>query len=127
MLIHGTCHCGNIAFSLAWAPDPVEIPARACTCTCCVKHGGVWTSNPRGALEISIADDALVSREPLGTPPAEFHICPRCGVVPVVTSSIEGNVYAVVSVNAFEGIDPALLRHAPLRSEERRVGEECRY
>ena len=35
--------------SLTWDPDPKEIPARACDCTFCQKHGGVWTSNPRGA------------------------------------------------------------------------------
>jgi hypothetical protein len=28
MRIHGSCHCGNIAFDLAWEPDPAEIPAR---------------------------------------------------------------------------------------------------
>jgi len=33
MLIHGKCHCGNIAFSLTWEPDPAEIPARACACS----------------------------------------------------------------------------------------------
>ena len=27
MLIHGSCHCGNIAYELDWTPDPVEIPA----------------------------------------------------------------------------------------------------
>src|SRR5215831_15619323 len=52
MLIHGRCHCGNIAFALTWEPDPVEIPARACTCSFCVKHGGVWTSYPSGALAV---------------------------------------------------------------------------
>jgi hypothetical protein len=113
MLIHGSCHCRNIAFALTWDPDPVEIPARACTCTFCVKHGGVWTSNPRGALEIAIADPALVSRYQFGTATAEFHVCTRCGVVPVVTSLIDDNLYAVVSVNAFEGVDPALLQRSP--------------
>jgi hypothetical protein len=29
MLIPEKCHCGNIAFTLRWEPDPVEIPARA--------------------------------------------------------------------------------------------------
>jgi hypothetical protein len=33
--------------------------------------------------------------------------------VPVVTSRIDGRLYAVVSVNAFENVEPALLRHAP--------------
>jgi hypothetical protein len=34
----------------------------------------------------------------------------RCGVVPVVTGRIEGKLYAVVSVNAFEGVDRSLIR-----------------
>jgi hypothetical protein len=32
---------------------------------------------------------------------------------PVVTSRIDGRLYAVVSVNAFENVPPVLLRHAP--------------
>jgi len=35
-------------------------------------------------------------------------------VVPVVTSRIDGRVYAVVSVNAFENVDATLLRRAPI-------------
>lgn len=114
MLIRGRCHCGNIAFSLTWDPDPAEIPARACTCTFCVKHGGLWTSNPRGALRVEIGDAKSVSRYAFGTETAQFHICARCGVVPVVTSRIDGRVYAVVSVNAFENVGAALLRRAPI-------------
>jgi hypothetical protein len=113
MLIKGKCHCGNIAFSLAWEPDPAEIPARACSCSFCLKHGGVWTSNPGGILEVVVKDPRLVSKYAFGTKTAEFHTCVRCGVVPVVTSRIEGRLYAVVSVNAFEGVDPSLLRRAP--------------
>ncbi len=113
MLINGKCHCGNIAFSLSWEPDPAEIPARACTCSFCAKHGGVWTSNPRGRLAVRVADPTAVSVYRFGTRTALFHVCARCGVVPVVTSEIDGRLYAVVSVNAFEGIDPSKLRRAP--------------
>jgi hypothetical protein len=112
MLIQGKCHCGNISFSLTWEPEPAEIPARACGCSFCTKHGGVWTSNPSGALEVMVRDSTLVSRYAFGTRTAEFHICSRCGIVPVVTSRIDDRVYAVVSVNAFEGIDQSLLRRA---------------
>ena len=113
MLIHGKCHCGNISFSLSWEPDPAEIPARACTCSFCTKHGGVWTSNPRGALEVMVKDRSLVSKYAFGTRTAEFHVCARCGIVPVVTSLIDDHLYAVVSVNAFDGIDQSLVRRAP--------------
>src|SRR5262252_7574769 len=86
MFIRGTCHCGNIVFSLTWEPDPVEIPARACTCSFCTKHGGIWTSNPTGVLEVVVNDPTLVSKYEFGTQTAYFHVCARCGVVPVVTS-----------------------------------------
>lgn len=130
MLIRGRCHCGNISFSLTWEPDPAEIPARACSCSFCTKHGGVWTSNPGGALEVVVKEPSLVSRYVFGTRTAEFHICARCGIVPVVTSRIDGRLYAVVSVNAFEGVDRSLLRHAPAsfdgEAEETRLARRKR-
>jgi len=113
MLIRGRCHCGNISFALTWDPDPAEIPARACGCTFCTKHGGVWTSNPDGALSVKVLDESLVTRYRFGTGTAEFHICSRCGIVPLVTSRIDDRLYAVVSVNAFEGVDPSLLKRSP--------------
>lgn len=113
MLIHGSCHCRNISFTLTWAPEPSEIPARACTCSFCVKHGGVWTSCPTGSLHVTLREPSLVSRYAFETKTADFHVCARCGVVPLVTSRIEGRLYAVVSVNAFEGVEPSLLRRAP--------------
>ena len=112
MLIPGRCHCGNISFSLNWEPEPAEIPARACTCSFCTKHGGVWTSCSSGSLRVTVKDAALVSKYAFGTETAQFHICAKCGVVPVVTCEIDARLYAVVSVNAFEGVDPALFRRA---------------
>ena len=112
MLISGACHCGNVSFKLDWQPEPKEIPARACSCSFCVKHGGVWTSCPTGALTVLVRDPTLASRYSFGTRTAEFHVCSKCGIVPVVTSTIEGHVYAVVSVNAFENVDPSMLQRA---------------
>ena len=100
-LIKGRCHCGNISFELAW-PRGAPIPARACSCSFCTKHGGVWTSNPGATLTVRVRDPAGVSRYAFGTNTAVFHVCARCGVVPVVTSIIADRLYAVVNVNAFE-------------------------
>ena len=130
MLIRGGCHCGNISFTLDWKPEPSEIPARACGCSFCTKHGGVWTSCPGGSLKVSVKDRSRVSKYAFGTGTAEFHVCSACGIVPVVTSRIDGREYAVVSVNAFEGVDPALVRRAPVtfegESEELRLSRRAR-
>ena len=110
MLIQGKCHCGNIAFALEWPEVPSEVPARACGCTFCVKHGGVWTSNPNAKLSITYQKKDAVSQYAFGTQTATFHICMRCGVVPIVTSEIAERLYAVVNVNTFESFDSCLLR-----------------
>lgn len=124
MLISGSCHCSNISFALTWEPEPSEIPARACSCSFCTKHGGVWTSCPSGTLKLRVKEPSLVSKYEFGTKTAQFHVCSRCGIVPVVTSFIDGRLYAVVSVNAFNGLDPALIRRgAPVSLEGESEGE----
>ena len=113
MRFEGSCHCRNITFTLDWGGTPARIPARACDCTFCAKHGGVWTSSPSGTLDVHIAEPGLRSEYRFGTGTAVFHLCTRCGVVPLVTSEIEGQTYAVVSVNALEGVAPEMLDRAP--------------
>ncbi len=88
MLVIGKCHCGNITFTLDWPEDQPDVPARACNCSFCV------------------------SKYVFGTETAAFHICTRCGTVPIVTSEIAGHLYAVVNVNTFENFDSARLRRA---------------
>lgn len=117
MLIHGKCHCGNISLALEWKPEPAAIPARACDCSFCSKHGGVWTSCPGGALRVVVKDPAQVSNYAFGTGTAMFRVCRGCGVVPVVTSELDGRLYAVVSVNALE-LPPSLpVERAPASFE----------
>ena len=111
-MITGKCHCGNIALELEWEGDPPEIPARACGCSFCVKHGGVWTSNPKSTLAVTVRDAGLLSKYAFGTRTATFHVCSQCGAVPLATSEIEGHLYAVVNVNVLESIDPSSLRRA---------------
>ena len=121
MQILGRCHCGNISFTLDWSPEPESIPARACDCSFCQRHGGVWTACPGGSLQVTLHDPERVHAYEFGTKTAQFHVCSICGVPPVVTSRIDGQVYAVVNVNCFEGVDPALLGKPQAASFE---GEE---
>ena len=126
MLINGKCHCGNIAFKLEWQGAPREIPARACVCSFCTKHGGVWTSNPGSTLTVTVGDPGLVSKYAFGTRTATFHICSRCGSVPLVTSEIENHLYAVVNVNVLENVDPSWLRRASVSFEGEDVESRLR-
>lgn len=113
MRITGSCHCGNVKFDLEWPEEGPEIPVRECGCTFCRKHGGAWTSNRGGDLAVAVGDESLLSRYSFGTATAEFYVCARCGVVPVVVSAIEGRNYAVVNVNTFAGQDSMSLVRSP--------------
>lgn len=110
MELRGSCHCGNIRYTLDWPGAPKAIPGRACTCGFCTRHGAVWTAHPDAELAIETADAEAISRYAFETKTAEFRICTRCGVVPVCTSRIDGRDYAVVNVNTLDAaisIDPA--------------------
>jgi hypothetical protein len=110
--IQGQCHCGNIRYALLW-PAASPVIARACGCSFCRKHGGSWTSHPDAKLAVDIEAADLVSKYRFGTGTAEFFVCAGCGVVPLVTSTIDGRIYAVVNVNAFGTLDPAALERRP--------------
>lgn len=117
MDIAGSCHCGNISFTLAWPGEGNEIPARSCGCSFCVKHGGVWTSHPNAGLRVRLSDAGSVARYAFGTETADFLVCARCGVAPLVTSRIDDHLYAVVNVNSFDNVDDARLRPTPASFE----------
>jgi hypothetical protein len=72
--IKGKCHCGNIRYEFLWPQAGSRIPVRACSCTFCTKHGGVYTSHPDGQLTVQISDPALVNKYSFGTKTAEFQI-----------------------------------------------------
>ena len=100
--IPGSCHCGNLDYTLHWPAGESRIASRACVCTFCRKHGAAWTSNADARLEARIADPDRTSRYRFGTATAEFMICAQCGVAPLVLSEIDGRTYAVINVNTFD-------------------------
>jgi hypothetical protein len=103
--IDGSCHCGNISFEFVWPDADPTIPVRACGCSMCTKHRGVWTSHPLGRFRLRIGDDTKVTRYRFGTRTADFNVCSTCGVLPIVTCEIGGARYAVVNVNTFDNVD----------------------
>lgn len=102
MSIRGSCHCGNIAYEFDWAPAPQTVVGRACSCGFCRRHGAAWTSNPDAALRLRIAEPGQVARHAFATGTADFLVCRRCGIAPVVLSRIEDRDYAVVNVRTID-------------------------
>ena len=109
----GSCHCGNIRFTFVWPEAGETIPTRACGCAFCRKHGGVYTSRPDARLDVTIEDTDKVEKYRFGTATADFHICRTCGVVPVITCSMDGKLHAVVNVNTFNDVEVSAFSQAP--------------
>ena len=78
------------------------------------------TAHSGSNLEVTVREPSLLSSYGFGTNTAEFQVCAQCGVMPVVTSTIDNHVYAVVNVNTFQNVDPSLIHRAPADFE----GEE---
>jgi len=104
-MLRGACHCGNISFEYACPVVVTDLPARACGCDFCSKHGARYTSHPRATLVAQVSDASRVLHYRFGTETAEFFICAKCGILVFATSEIDGRLYAVVNVNAFDGLD----------------------
>lgn len=102
MNISGSCHCDNLQYHLDWPADADEIPKRVCSCSFCVKHSGSWTSHRDAGLVVTVHDEKLLSRYRFGTKTADFFVCARCGVAPLVMCEIDDALYAVVNVNTFD-------------------------
>ena len=119
----GSCHCGNIGFTLHWPEDTATIPVRACGCELCTKHGAVWTSNPAGSFQLHIADQTKAAPYRFGTKTADFHVCLSCGVLPIVTCEMEGRQYAVLNIKTFNDVDPSTFISAPTDFEGETVDD----
>ncbi len=119
----GSCHCGNIRTIFHWPEETESIPVRACGCSLCTKHGGVWTSNPNGHFELAINNTAQVENYRFGTKTADFHVCKCCGVIPIVTCEMEGRRYAVLNIKTFDDEDPAAFDSSPTDFEGESVDD----
>lgn len=79
---------------------PRELGLRTDTCSFCNKHHALYTSDPEGALRITVRVAALVMRYRFGTRTADFMLCKACGVF--VAAHMPESALAVINANALE-------------------------
>ncbi len=99
---HGSCHCGNLEVDYSATVPPEVAAARACQCSFCRKHDARALSDPSGAIEITVHNEALLERYRFGLAATDFLICRKCGVY-VSAYMPDGEVaYANVMVNVLD-------------------------
>ena len=96
----GCCHCGNLEFVFD-ASAPLEtLGLRADQCSFCRAHGARNTSDPNGAMSISVRDPGSLIRYRFGLRLADFLICARCGVYIGALMDEGAGSWFTVNVNA---------------------------
>jgi hypothetical protein len=98
----GQCHCGAVGFDYRTAGPAAQWPVRACQCSFCLKHGGVYTSDPKGSVRFTQADATPLSRYRFGQQTADFLFCGRCGGYLGAVTEEGGKTLAVLCIRAFD-------------------------
>jgi len=101
----GGCHCGALCWTLESALAPEALPARACQCGFCTRHGALTTSDPAGTLRFECADPTRLLRVRFATRSAEFLVCGACGVYCGALMEEGGRWFGIANLNTIEGRD----------------------
>jgi hypothetical protein len=98
--LRGSCHCGNVEFTLFTEKNVDGFTPRRCSCSMCRRHGASYISDPNARLALSYRDGSLLSIYRFGHGTSQWVICSKCGVLTAVLCEIEGRLYAVARVQA---------------------------
>ena len=112
--LEGQCHCGAVRVAIE-GKAASELPARACQCGFCRRHGALTTSHPDARISFAAEADRLV-RYRFGPKLSNFLLCADCGCY--VGSLAETDVGPIAILNV-RGVD--------LPGFEARAGETKTY
>jgi hypothetical protein len=98
--LKGSCHCGNVEFTLFTEKSADDLVPRRCSCTMCRRHGASYISDPDARLVLRYRDPSLLSVYRFGHGTAQWVICSRCGVLTAVLCEIDDCLRAVVRVQS---------------------------
>ena len=98
----GRCHCGAVTVRFRTEREPRRWPLRRCTCSFCVRFGGVYTSDPAG--EIGLRSSSALRTYQFGQRTADFVFCPTCGVYFGAMTDVDGKKLAVLNVRVLDEV-----------------------
>jgi hypothetical protein len=112
--LRGGCHCGNISVEFETVLDPTALQLRACQCSFCRKHGARTTSDPRGALRVSVREADLLSRYRFALGITDFFMCRSCCVYVAATMETSTAIVGTLNVNVLDERGPFLRSAEPV-------------
>ena len=98
--LRGSCHCGNVEFTVCTEKSTDHLVPRRCSCSMCRRHGASYISDPDARLSLRYRDRSLLTAYRFGHGTSQWIICSRCGVLTAVLCEIEGRLRAVVRVQS---------------------------
>ena len=113
----GSCHCGALAYDFRTELPPAAWSVRACQCSFCLKHAGVYTSDPRGSVRFLVQDPALLTRYRFGHGTADFVFCGRCSGYLGAIAQDDGRQLAVLNIHAMDPPPAGLPQAQPMSYE----------
>jgi hypothetical protein len=119
----GKCHCGALGFEFRTELPPQSWSIRACQCSFCLKHAGVYTSDPLGSVRFAHKDAAQAMRYRFGHKTADFIFCGRCGGYLGAVTEEGGAVLMVINIRAFDPQPAGLPPAQPLSYEGESTGD----
>ncbi|HEU0224309.1 MAG TPA: hypothetical protein VFR29_02645 [Steroidobacteraceae bacterium] len=119
----GSCHCGAVGYEFHTGLPPPAWSVRACQCTFCLKHAGVYTSDPQGSVRFVVKDPALLMRYRFGHETADFVFCGRCGGYLGAITEEGGQELAVLNIHALDPLPADLPSAQPMSYEGETTGD----
>ena len=119
----GSCHCGALGFEFRTELPPESWSIRACQCSFCLKHAGVYTSDPSGSVRFTHPDPAQAARYRFGHKTADFVFCARCGGYLGAVTQEDGRPLAVLSIHALDPAPEGLPAPQPMSYEGETTGD----
>lgn len=98
-----TCHCGNVALEF----DAEIAGAISCNCSICQRSGAVLAFQPRDAVKIEAAPDAM-STYTFNKHVIQHRFCKKCGIK-VFGEGVDpkGNKIVAINIRCIDGLDLA--------------------
>jgi len=123
IVYRGQCHCGAVGFEFRTSIATADWSVRACQCSFCLKHGGVYTSDPAGSVRFAHEDPSFLSRYRFGHKTADFVFCGRCGGYLGAVTEEGGQALMVINLRALDPQPQGLPAAQPLSYEGEMSGD----